>query len=656
MKNKLYLYAITFVIAGLLLSGVSGRFATQEMTANESTIEASDIEDLVSYIKECGPGGLEGFEKVDFAANTDGSAAAQIQREQLAAETVYAPLQEAAIEPQAVPSFHETRQPYLVKAQHPCLGSAPWENGNLVMSYELVYQDLSDPDQDLDALVYTGSSDYGSDGFGGLMYFIDINTQEPIQDTYPEICYWGMNGTNDRYEMTFVPEDNNGDTHLLTIETDDAYDLINGSFRHVYWAWSTHGFLNVAVPEIDCDNRYGDWYWGGQAFAISESGEPNKPGYLVQEAENGSAWLITFSLTNVQGCDITIDNAGTHTHCCWDPNYLDPLRKGFLTMWTNSTDHNDYEAWIWYGDHYSFEYPSTAVNDKHILMAMEAWNVTSGGDVEMLIVRFENDTTSDIVAETGWYVPAGGDIGKPEMAHVEGDTFICTAIYQNHSDPADKAMVFAVTYDGGFNWDGLYLWSGDETVIYDYKAIELDHKGSMAVREYDAAGGDLLPGSINLYYSYVTCKLDGYVEYEEAIPVDPCSVTVENTDPDYGFIRDAYTDGNYYWKTLILGFDIWTNATFEMTGYDEPCRAYMGTTSYQFEDIYLINTHNITVYPRLVGDLNSDCIVDLADLAALLAHYKDTGVQWEDGDLNCDDIVNLADLAALLAHYKDTCE
>ena len=59
----------------------------------------------------------------------------------------------------------------------------------------------------------------------------------------------------------------------------------------------------------------------------------------------------------------------------------------------------------------------------------------------------------------------------------------------------------------------------------------------------------------------------------------------------------------------------------------------------------------------LIGDLDGDCDVDLADLAILLANYGTTGgADPEDGDIDDDDDVDLADLAALLAHYGEVCK
>ena len=55
----------------------------------------------------------------------------------------------------------------------------------------------------------------------------------------------------------------------------------------------------------------------------------------------------------------------------------------------------------------------------------------------------------------------------------------------------------------------------------------------------------------------------------------------------------------------------------------------------------------------ILGDLDLDGDVDLADLAQLLAHYRlPSGATYEQGDLDGDGDVDLSDLAMLLANYR----
>lgn len=57
----------------------------------------------------------------------------------------------------------------------------------------------------------------------------------------------------------------------------------------------------------------------------------------------------------------------------------------------------------------------------------------------------------------------------------------------------------------------------------------------------------------------------------------------------------------------------------------------------------------------IVGDVNCDCVVNLNDLAAMLANFGATGATWAQGDINGDGTVNLSDLALLLSVFGVTC-
>ena len=56
------------------------------------------------------------------------------------------------------------------------------------------------------------------------------------------------------------------------------------------------------------------------------------------------------------------------------------------------------------------------------------------------------------------------------------------------------------------------------------------------------------------------------------------------------------------------------------------------------------------------GDLNGDRLVNLGDLATLLAHYgTPSGATLADGDLDGDGDVDLSDLSALLGVFGSSC-
>ena len=65
---------------------------------------------------------------------------------------------------------------------------------------------------------------------------------------------------------------------------------------------------------------------------------------------------------------------------------------------------------------------------------------------------------------------------------------------------------------------------------------------------------------------------------------------------------------------------------------------------------------SFTVSVSLLGDINGDGTVDLADLSIMLSNYGTTGgMTYQDGDLDGDGAVDLSDLSLLLSNYGQSC-
>ena len=291
------------------------------------------------------------------------------------------------------------------------------------------------------------------------------------------------------------------------------------------------------------------------------------------------------------------------------------------------------------------QHPVIAANNGAVVAATEVTNASNPNEV-MIAFWYQPEENGTVYLDISsiWYlnVTGGGKIQFPEISHVYGDTFICTMIVENE-------QLLAITEDGGATWDGLYQWSGDETVIEDYRANELSDDGAISVWEYDdSSGGDAI---ISLYYSFNTVTLDGYVTYESGNPVDPVTVDIVNTNTSKSYTPEII--GNYYTTKLLLGFDIWSSpepAPFDITAMDTYSNE--GLVQYEFDEIDYVNTIDITV--TIIGDVDHDGDVDLSDLAALLGAYGticgDPGFN-PDADFDGDCDVDLSDLAALLGHY-----
>jgi hypothetical protein len=118
-------------------------------------------------------------------------------------------------------------------------------------------------------------------------------------------------------------------------------------------------------------------------------------------------------------------------------------------------------------------------------------------------------------------------------------------------------------------------------------------------------------------------------------------------------------------NTAQVADTAWSQQEFDISGVaDDQATVYirwtMGTTDgswifcgWNIDDVQLIAA---APFPQILGDLDYDCDVDLADLAGLLANYGITsGATYEQGDIDADGDVDLADLATLLANYGAPC-
>lgn len=70
-----------------------------------------------------------------------------------------------------------------------------------------------------------------------------------------------------------------------------------------------------------------------------------------------------------------------------------------------------------------------------------------------------------------------------------------------------------------------------------------------------------------------------------------------------------------------------------------------------FGGITNLSGGEILVSPALIGDLNLDNAVSIADFIDLSSHFGQTSATWRDGDINFDSQVTIADFIDLAAHF-----
>jgi len=669
-RKKTLICVMALVIAGLLITSAAGMTGRKGQPANEEKNKNVNVDSIVAALKE-NPESiktLKSAEKIELNL--------KVKRVETEMQTALVEASEESVESAyTVKSEGGMRDgPYDSFATHPACGDNA--EGSMVLGYEYQYRNYSNPPgfDAFDGVIWDGSNDYG-ENWGGGLYWVDSDTDEPIAYTYPSVDYWGESPTDsgDQWFGTQVDTDHPGEefegTHVSIMRVNPDPTL-NTSYSMRTWTAFGDTHRDMSMADIACSN--GLYFptaqdmepWGLSTYIMDNDFTPSTPYnddahffYPVEyQGDNGYALMSWWQDSeNCVGTCAYIDDVTKSGYGVWDPIDSESGQRYFLAMQIidmnvafdyPEPDENTYAiGWSLTDENLGLQHPVIAANDGAVVAAMEVTNATNPNEI-MISFWYQPEENGSVYFNISeiWYmdVPGGEKLQFPEVSHVYGNTFICTMIYDNQ-------QLLAISENGGANWSGLYYWSDDETVIEDYRANELSDDGAISVWEYDdSSGGDNI---IRLYYMFNTVKLDGHVTYEDSDPVDPVTVDIVNTNLSKSFPPEI--TGNYYTTTLLLGFDIWSSpepSPFEITATDS--YGNQGVVLPDFTDIYNVNTIDVTV--SIIGDVDHDGDVDLSDLAALLGAYGTSCGDPNynpDADLDDDCDVDLSDLAALLGHY-----
>jgi len=682
MKQKKYIVAITaLVIAGLLITSATG-IQTQKTTVTENSFEKIEKNPTVlttASLKEFARS-REVSNEVSMIRDTSSMAKSVEKRtEKQTAVVPSVQLNPMSIPVSNSPLGERTDYPEIIRALHPGMGH---DGGSvLLLGFEYLYQNITFPEEDFGpAVIYQGSNDLGGNWSSGL-YYIDPTTEEPLDLTYPSVHYKGIDpGTMENWFSGTVvaPTLYDGDGFLLEVIGDVT---VNTSYSLYRWPWSNYGWYDSTMAENAPGHYPGqEWCWGFNTIVASTTytTPPLIKGHFIQYPYNNSGWNTISWYSGIEGamsCDNDIDSNSN-----WVPETGPVYYAGYAVadpfndtqgqhdlgirefdweqtcVWDNAGAFDQYWVWSMNTTYMNIEHPSVDAEDGNLNIVTELRNASHPNQDTMMAFWHTNDgeaSNIDIVAI--WFVNTteGGKILSPDIMQIEGNTYMCTMFYNG-------SMYAAFSFDGGETWDGLYLWSGDDIVIEDYRYSDLADRCSFVIWEYDNSQG--LDDIISLHYTLNTVKLDGYCFDAWGVPVDPVDVRVSNTNETNFFRRTPTITGNYYNMVLLLGFDVWTDpeaAPFRIYARD-PATHYKGVTDHDFTEINIVNTINITVN-KLSGDCyyDANCCVNLQDLAKLLGSYgvSSPSSDYDDSneafecDYEWDGDVDLSDLADLLGHY-----
>ena len=614
MKQKTTVCAITaLVIVGLLTTSAAGVSTTLSQPANrdiKNNFESGDsthlneysdgasgetsqqanyvsVDSIVTALKK----NPDSIEQLQNAVKKEFNLDVQMIDAEMQTKMVEA--SETSVESAYIgTSSGGMRQPYDSFATHPACGDNG--DGSMVLGYEYQYRNYSNPpDFDaFDGVIWDGTNDYG-ENWGGGLYWVDIDTDEPIAYTYPTIDYWGESPSDggDQWFGTQVDTDHPEDpgfegTHIAIMRVNPDPTL-NTSYSMRTWTGFADTHWDMSMADIACSD--GLYFpsnqtsepWGLCTYIMDNDYTPTTPYnddahffYPVEYQGNNGYALLSWWQDSEEclGTCAYIDDITKSGYGVWDPVDSDSGQRYLLAMQIvdmnvafnyPEPDENTYAiGWSLTDTDLGLQHPVIAANNGAVVAATEVTNASNPNEV-MIAFWYQPEENGTVYLDISsiWYlnVTGGGKIQFPEISHVYGDTFICTMIVENE-------QLLAITEDGGATWDGLYQWSGDETVIEDYRANELSDDGAISVWEYDdSSGGDAI---ISLYYSFNTGVIEGDCTYEEGDPVpeEDLSVTLTNQNISKDF--SPIISGNHYEQTLLFGLDLWTNSIFRLFATD----------------------------------------------------------------------------------------
>lgn len=171
----------------------------------------------------------------------------------------------------------------------------------------------------------------------------------------------------------------------------------------------------------------------------------------------------------------------------------------------------------------------------------------------------------------------------------------------------------------------------DTTVTYTFKLLEADRTGS-----YDVyVGGTKVDAPEDTSFSFDTKKLIGTITVlgdatkATAVATDAASNSVTGTVNSDGTYVIEVSQGTY---TVVLGKD----------GY--LYKTYTGVVADQTE----VNLGAVTLIP---GDFNSDNVIDVEDIQAVLTGF---GKDPEGLDLNDDGVIDVEEIQQTLSNFGGT--
>jgi hypothetical protein len=355
--------------------------------------------------------------------------------------------------------------------QTAAIGEFPFEGDQLHPAFDLsdaggymaAYQD-----EDFEAIMWTFTNE------NAVYYNIEGGD-------YPSIKLW--DGT--RFFGTLVPDyldDEGGVVYLFETHDPTNYD----NYSLVGWNWNDNGWSDIIDIELACDDSKEAWEWGFVSLVASTTyGDGVTDGPFISYPTSADGYATMSWYIGLDGCahtDNTIDHVSYKAYAVYD--FLDPEDDTWKTV-IRLDYYDDWDregtAYVYTGDS-DLQHPAVAANDGDLLVVMEA---DAGGDKDIICFYGKNLQTlgTSVIVETG------DDEQYPDIAHLNGDTYVCT--YTKNGN-----IYGVITEDAGQSWgEPFQLNDNNGAVLAEYKYSDISSNGLQAMWQEDGYDSDIWYGA-----------------------------------------------------------------------------------------------------------------------------------------------------------------
>jgi hypothetical protein len=462
MKKKLYISAITLVIAGLMISGATAAFI--QPVSKNTTVAKKTYSIAAAHM------GVPAKAVQTFSAKAQSVQPATLNEEQARSFVWMHKYQPAVAE------SHDGMVAGASRFQRDDINIVGWCGS----AWDAVpdwypYPEPGTKYQRLFNIWWPPNTNWSS-----VLYWTNSNGCH-----HPAMDFRGFNGSYPEFVGTMVSIDNTlgwkSGQPFVTHVGNSTYPNVREAYSGSSWDFSVNGWFGMKSADIAADTTDTQfWRWGIMSLVLSnQTGLQDGPALFFQYNDTGYGTLSYFIVSGAETTHCDIDEAAQMAYSVYDYYSAEAFQYELFVRTDNWAEMKQYTGtgdWTTSGVTWSFNDPALGVREPAVAAA--------NGNL-VIASELTNDSTPNDIDIICWYTPDGNASNlnvsviagstssekHPEIQYVGGSSFVC-AFYNNSKVYRSRSN------DGGATWSTPVLVSGTDTVLDGAGCIDVTNGGT----------------------------------------------------------------------------------------------------------------------------------------------------------------------------------